>query len=55
MVNHPLQNAEVFSNVSSANLNFFNKSAYLKSQHLPISFKTCVVKNVCLNNVGPNT
>jgi hypothetical protein len=56
VVNHPLQNAEVFSNVRSANLNFFfNKSAFLKSHHLRISFKTCVLTNVCLDNVGPNS
>ena len=54
MVNHPLRNAEVFSNMRSANLNFFfNKSAYLKSQHLGFGFKTCVLK-IRLDNVGPN-
>jgi hypothetical protein len=34
---------------------FFNKSAFLKSHHLRISFKTCVLTNVCLDNVGPNS
>ena len=34
---------------------FFNKSAFLKSQHLRISFKTCVLKNLNLNNVGSNS
>jgi hypothetical protein len=53
MINHPLRNAEVFSHVRSANLNFFfNKSAYLKSQHLGFCFKTCVLKNIRLDNVG---
>jgi hypothetical protein len=53
VVHHPLQNAEVFSNVRSAYHNFFfNKSAFLKSQHLRINFKMCVLKNVCLDNVG---
>jgi hypothetical protein len=33
---------------------FFNKSAYLKSQHLGFGFKTCVFKNIRLDNVGPN-
>ena len=34
---------------------FFNKSAFLKSQYLHISFKTCVLKNLSLDNVGPNS
>ena len=32
----------------------FYKSIYLKTQHLGFSFKTCILKNVCLDNVGPN-
>ena len=44
-----------FSNVCSANLKFFfNKSAYLKSHPLCFSFKTCVLKILRLNTVGPN-
>ena len=34
---------------------YFYKSDYLKTQHLGFSFKSCVLKNVCLDNVGPNT
>jgi hypothetical protein len=33
---------------------FFYKSTYSKTQHLGFSFKTRVLKNVNLDNVGPN-
>ena len=57
MVNHPLQNAEVPLKYafSKPQFFFFYKSAYLKTQHLGFSFKTRVLKNVYLDNVGPNT